>query len=521
MSPEDLPRAAARAVLSVTDVIGLAIETRALRATHGADETELEAPLLPIGRSPAIRDERSDRARSPPRRDNRDRERERDRDRDFDRRDDRYRALPPFAQTTVSLPIRRRSRSPYGRDRGPRDRSPPRRSPAPVSRGNYRPRSRSTSRRGGGGERYVGSSYRRASPPRDSGISSAITSRSASGKSSPHPPPSTRARSRPQSRERGERVERVEREQQREREREPTPLQTGASAASSSSTMTTTIREAPKPAANATANAAVSAASAIAAPQEPAPPAAKTPPRGPAALRAPPTGPAATRNFTAPASSPAVQPPRHPPTPSVPPSRADAVSPTIPPAGPRGYVAPARGGGYSARGGRGSWSGPSPRQALAPTTSPSAIGNGPSSIPTGPRANPSNTTPLSTSSAPKAFNPPTGPSSQHGGPGNVRLTLAQSMLATLPPIIPGGKIDPSLLPTTTGITRDIEPHYKKLKAEEEKARAELDAKQDKLRQSLQMWDKLEMESKAWKTRVDVSEQSLKSLAGEGMGGAAF
>ncbi|KAJ0316260.1 hypothetical protein COL5a_011615 [Colletotrichum fioriniae] len=285
--------------------------------------------------------------------------------------------------------------------------------------------------------------------------------------------------------------------------------------------MTTTIREAPKPAANATANAAVSAASAIAAPQEPAPPAAKTPPRGPAALRAPPTGPAATRNFTAPASSPAVQPPRHPPTPSVPPSRADAVSPTIPPAGPRGYVAPARGGGYNARGGRGSWSGPSPRQAPAPTTSPSAIGNGPSSIPTGPRANPSNTTPLSTSSAPKAFNPPTGPSSQHGGPGNVRLTLAQSMLATLPPIIPGGKIDPSLLPTTTGITRDIEPHYKRLKAEEEKARAELDAKQDKLRQSLQMWDKLEMESKAWKTRVDVSEQSLKSLAGEGMGGAAF
>lgn len=46
MSPEDLPRDAARAVLSVTDVIGPAIETRALRATHGADETELEAPLL-------------------------------------------------------------------------------------------------------------------------------------------------------------------------------------------------------------------------------------------------------------------------------------------------------------------------------------------------------------------------------------------------------------------------------------------------------------------------------------------
>ncbi|GKT86628.1 serine arginine repetitive matrix protein 1 [Colletotrichum tofieldiae] len=181
---------------------------------------------------------------------------------------------------------------------------------------------------------------------------------------------------------------------------------------------------------------------------------------------------------------------------------------------------PHRGGGYSARGGRGSWSGPPPRQAPAPTTSPSATGNGPSTIPTGPRANPANNTPSNPSTAPKAFNPPTGPSSQHGA-GGARPTLAQSMLATLPPIIPGGKIDPSLLPTTTGITRDIEPHYKKLKAEEEKARAELDAKQDKLRQSLQMWDKLEMESKAWKTRVDLSEQSLKSLAGEGLGGAAF
>jgi len=72
-----------------------------------------------------------------------------------------------------------------------------------------------------------------------------------------------------------------------------------------------------------------------------------------------------------------------------------------------------------------------------------------------------------------------------------------------------------------GHHKKIEPHYKKLKAEEEKARADLDAKQDKLRQSLQMWDKLEMESKAWKTRVDLSEQSLKSLAGEGLGGAAF
>lgn len=95
------------------------------------------------------------------------------------------------------------------------------------------------------------------------------------------------------------------------------------------------------------------------------------------------------------------------------------------------------------------------------------------------------------------------------------------MLATLPPVIPGGKIDPALLPTTTGITREVEPHYKKLKGEEEKARAELDTKQEKLRQCLHSWDKLELESKAWKTRVDLSELSLNKLAGEGLGGAAF
>ncbi|EEY17551.1 conserved hypothetical protein [Verticillium alfalfae VaMs.102] len=85
------------------------------------------------------------------------------------------------------------------------------------------------------------------------------------------------------------------------------------------------------------------------------------------------------------------------------------------------------------------------------------------------------------------------------------------MLAGMPPIIPGGKIDPAMLPTSLGVTRELEPHYRKLKAEEEKLRHDLDAKQDKLRQGLAVWDRLELESKAWKTRVDFNEQSMMGL----------
>lgn len=91
----------------------------------------------------------------------------------------------------------------------------------------------------------------------------------------------------------------------------------------------------------------------------------------------------------------------------------------------------------------------------------------------------------------------------------------------MPLIIPGGKIDPAQLPSSLGVTREIEPHYKKLKAEEDRLRAELEAKHDRLRQGLATWDKLELEAKAWKTRVDLSEQSVKGLAGGELGGAAF
>lgn len=91
----------------------------------------------------------------------------------------------------------------------------------------------------------------------------------------------------------------------------------------------------------------------------------------------------------------------------------------------------------------------------------------------------------------------------------------------MPPIVPGGKLDPSMTPLTLGVTRDLEPHYRKLRDEEEKLRDELRAKQEKLRKSLHIWDKLERDSRAWELRSDLSEKSMKNLAGEGMGGAAF
>lgn len=91
----------------------------------------------------------------------------------------------------------------------------------------------------------------------------------------------------------------------------------------------------------------------------------------------------------------------------------------------------------------------------------------------------------------------------------------------MPPIIPGGKLDPSMLPLTTGVTKELEPHWRKLREEEEKMRDELCAKQERLRKSLYNWNRLDRESKAWELRSDLSEKSMNNLSGEGIGGAAF
>jgi hypothetical protein len=91
----------------------------------------------------------------------------------------------------------------------------------------------------------------------------------------------------------------------------------------------------------------------------------------------------------------------------------------------------------------------------------------------------------------------------------------------MPQLIPGGKIDPAQMPLTTGVTKELEPQYRKHREEEERIREELRIKQEKLRKSLRIWDRLERESKAYELRSDLSEKSLKNIAGEGLGGAAF
>ena len=94
------------------------------------------------------------------------------------------------------------------------------------------------------------------------------------------------------------------------------------------------------------------------------------------------------------------------------------------------------------------------------------------------------------------------------------------MLQTLPAIVPGGKVDPSI-GSVPGVTPQLEGHFRKLREEEDKIRDELRARDDKLRRMLYAWDKLELEAKVWETRADLSEKSMKNLADEGLGGAAF
>ncbi|CAI4211621.1 unnamed protein product [Parascedosporium putredinis] len=200
------------------------------------------------------------------------------------------------------------------------------------------------------------------------------------------------------------------------------------------------------------------------------------------------------------------------------PTRSDAASPPVAPTGPRGYVAPSR-GSYNGRGPRSSWASPLPPRHATPTaqspapTTPSASG-----IPTGPRYSVSSATQASPANPSKPFHPPTAPASQLSGP-STRPTIAQSLWSSMPPVVSGGKVDPSLVALTSGVTREVEPHYRKLREEEERLREELRVKQDKLSKNLRQWDKLERDAKAWELRSDLSENSMRNLAGDGPGAA--
>ncbi|KAI0900356.1 hypothetical protein F4806DRAFT_491245 [Annulohypoxylon nitens] len=364
-------------------------------------------------------------------------------------------------------PRRRRSRSPYERDRA-RDRSPRRTPPQRAS--TYRTRSRSTDRRD---DRY-GSYSRRPSLPRDSAISSAIPSRDTSRRSSPHPPPLRRDdRSRPES---------------------PLPSRPMSQSSHGIPTRDRSPQGTPK--------------------EQQAP--LRSPPRGPAALRAPPTGPRDNRTFGSQSGGVIGPPPRPSSIVSSGSGRPD-ISPSGAPSGPRGYV-PSRGGGYS-RGGRGatSWGSTIQSRNLPPSTGPvsATTTSASSTIPTGPRAGPTSLSVPSTPVNPsKPFNPPKGPAAE-----NNRPSLAQQLLATLPPIIPGGKMDKEDLAISLGVLPELVDRTIALREEEEKLRAEKYVKEEKLRKNLAQWNRWEREATILDLRLELSERLMKKLAGEGSGGA--
>lgn len=104
----------------------------------------------------------------------------------------------------------------------------------------------------------------------------------------------------------------------------------------------------------------------------------------------------------------------------------------------------------------------------------------------------------------------------------MRPTLAQTLLNSMPPILPGGKLDPTAAAPGEGPpTAASDAHHRKLRDEEERLREELRVKQERLRKSLRVWDRLERESRGFELKSDLSERSLKNIAGEGVGGAAF
>ncbi|CAK7230327.1 hypothetical protein SCUCBS95973_007534 [Sporothrix curviconia] len=237
------------------------------------------------------------------------------------------------------------------------------------------------------------------------------------------------------------------------------------------------------------------------------------------------------------------------------------------PGGPNGPYTPRQGRG------NGAWplpGGPGRRMSSAGQSpnvgGPAGRGDGGGGIPTGPRATPGGPSGSAANglggpngrsrggspSGPRPFNPPTGPASQQQGsqqqqmqspglngdrgnyhrdprdrerPGRGSLaisssapTVAQQAMSSMPAIIHGGKLDPLL---HTGILPEMLPHYQRLREEEERLRAEMDMKQDRLRKQLRSWDKMEREARAFKLKSDLSEKSLKTIAGEDMGGAAF
>ncbi|KAF7924415.1 uncharacterized protein EAE98_007466 [Botrytis deweyae] len=269
------------------------------------------------------------------------------------------------------------------------------------------------------------------------------------------------------------------------------------------------------------------------------PTAPRSPPRGPAATFRAPTGPSGGRNFAA-------------PIPSGPSSNYNSRSNSTsegnghiaPPSGPRGY-APPRGPSASLRGGRPSFSTerhsrpdtsswgaapparpstdlnsrtnlppPRPPPSVSPSPAretPPAAPTGPSGIPTGPRAGTSVSSRPSLQHSSSIYHSRGSISGPSSGP---RIHPA---MVGIPPIIPGGRIDPA----ASGIPTDLAARLKKKEEEADILREEVQQKQEKLRKGLKHWDRLSRESASMGLKSELSETHLRILAGEGVGGKAF
>lgn len=259
-------------------------------------------------------------------------------------------------------------------------------------------------------------------------------------------------------------------------------------------------------------------------PTRQASPIRRSPPRGPSGYRAPPSGPSGGhRNFTAPALSVSAH------------NRPENNGILAVPAGPRGYQPPFRGG----RGGSRAqfsgvvraenWHNPVPTRPTASVspTIPTAVPTGPSGIPTGPRASSSHTVISDRSKTWTAAPPraPANPTSSFSRPAPQRFENVpppskphirnHPSISTLPTVVVGGRKDPN----ASGIPREIEVRLKKTEEEADRLREDLRVKEEKTRAGLRSWERLERECEVARLRSELSEQQVRVLAGEGIGGA--
>lgn len=82
-------------------------------------------------------------------------------------------------------------------------------------------------------------------------------------------------------------------------------------------------------------------------------------------------------------------------------------------------------------------------------------------------------------------------------------------------MVPGGRKDLN----ASGIPRELEARIKKNEEEAERIRDDLRVKDERTRAGLRTWEKLERDSATARMRSELSEQQVRVLAGEGIGGA--